>query len=212
MTFNRNTYELTFNNERNEHEYTINGKVVPSVTQILKRTGLTRGTEYYTEAGRRRGTYVHGMIVAYELHILDETILPEAARAYLDVWTLCKAQMGIRQTILTEYAIGHPRYCYAGTLDLLCLVGKVEYPTLIDLKTGTPQPADALQTMLYSLCLEVNPDVEAWQNPHRAAIYLSPERYIFEAHEDWMDDRDDALSAVRMYHYKKRHNLLEVEL
>jgi hypothetical protein len=202
------------------HEYRIRQQEgnpwvsVPSVTQILKGNGLSKGLEWATQEHRDRGTYIHKMIAKFERGELDESdncpnpLTPEA-RAYLEQWKRFKTESGDTETLLSEHQVMNWDCKYAGTLDLLIRMNRTVF--LIDIKTGSPQPADKLQTVLYQLAYEAMqshiPDPI-----HRACVYLKPDGYKMERFCEFFDDQDAALSAVNVYHFKKRYNLLDVEL
>lgn len=123
--------ELQF--KEDTHTYTVNGFVVPSVTQIMKPLSLTyyEGVDERTlNEAAQRGTKVHE---AAELYILYgvEDIEPEL-RGYFD---------GLKKWIdevkpipvQTECRIYHKILNYAGTADLPCYIG--DDLTLVDFKT-----------------------------------------------------------------------------
>lgn len=130
---------LTFDQER--HEYTLDQVVVPSVTQVLRASGLIDFSgipEGILEAAQRRGTIVHQAAHYYNEHDLDvgEFIgnYPKYA-PYLLSW-IALMESGRLQTHFCEYRVASRKHRYAGTIDWL---GEFDgHGALIDFATGDP--------------------------------------------------------------------------
>lgn len=178
------------------HIYRLDGRVIPGVTEILKDVGLSNHfnrDDWYLERGRA----VH-LAIQYCLEgDLKESSVAPAIKGYLNTfkrfWDEKKPKL-----LGSEKMVYDPIRWYAGTLDL-----RVQLPggeSLIDIKTGTPQPADAWQTAGYA-----------------HAVYKSGARYIlrqglylradgsyriknFTDHADF----DVFLSACNVFHAKRR--------
>lgn len=148
---------LTFDAE--PHQYTLDGKPVPSVTGILKASGLIdfSGIPWSTlEAARERGTLVHTAVHYYNEGDLNEDQFRATFPAYapyLDAWIAFLKQRHF-VPILNEHRIASRRLEIAGTLDCLgVLDGR---GALVDFATGRPEDvAKDLQTSAYyALALE----------------------------------------------------------
>jgi len=135
------------------HTYRLDGVVVPSVTQILRASGLIDFTgipESILEAARVRGTIVHQAIALFNEGDLDleqfAVDFPEYL-PYLAAWQdFCRQRHFT--ALLTECRIASRRYQVAGTLD--CLGELDGEPVLLDFATGNPaDTAKDLQTSGY---------------------------------------------------------------
>lgn len=123
------------------HTYTLDGVVVPSVTGILKASGLIDFSgipESILEAARIRGTVVHQAV-----HYVNEADLDQAQFVsdypelvgYLEAWITFRRQRQFTP-ILNECRIASRRHQVAGTLDTLGELDGVA--VLLDYATGNP--------------------------------------------------------------------------
>jgi hypothetical protein len=104
------------------HVYLWDGEVVPSVSQILKKIGITRDYEQVDDFYRQRGTFVHQAIEYHIKHTLEESSLdPENVLPYFlgyKKWT--EKEMYVpRETELPLYS---QKYGFAGTIDQTCII------------------------------------------------------------------------------------------
>jgi len=134
-----------FNDDHDQHEYTIGGFVVPSVTQVLAdiAPGWKAG-DYYLSLGRaNHACYAH---LAYGRKF---TPAPESV-PYVDAWRAW-AEGNMVTCHVAEKTVFSPRFMFAGTLDLEAMVPTVEdVPLLIDYKASLT-PAVEYQLAAYSL-------------------------------------------------------------
>ena len=136
------------------HTYRVQGKVVPSVTQILKPVVDFSFVPHEVLANASKfGTAVHLATELDDLRELDESSLDERIVPYLSAWrTFSKnnnvSWHGIEQRIYND------QFKYCGTIDR---VGKVNgKQSVVDLKTSAGlYPSYALQTAAYQRA--VNP-------------------------------------------------------
>ena len=155
------------------HTYTLDGKVLPSVTQILKPLYDFSGiTPEVLERKRQIGTAVHKAI---ELDLLDDldsaSLAPEVA-PYFAAWARFRSEFqpesqggGAEVKVHTE--------AYAGTVDLI--TGRVGHSDtwVIDYKTSAQVgPVVALQTAAYAHAAHEMGLVP--HGPKRAALHLLP--------------------------------------
>ena len=132
------------------HRYTYDGKDLVSVTEALRRAGFV-DSRWYTPEARDRGRKVHAAC-----HYLDEGDLywPDVdprIEGYVRAHERFRSESAF-EVIAAELRVAHPLYLFGGTLDLIGrLNGRL---TLIDRKTGRPEPWAALQTSGYSLTIK----------------------------------------------------------
>src|SRR3990167_7581540 len=172
--------ELTFDAET--HTYRIDGRVVPSVTQILSAAGLTNFAGIdpaILAAAAQRGTFVHQSIEMFDADDLDFDELDPALKGYVAAYAKWKAEaMWVPQS--HEQAVCDPVRGYAGTLDQVGLMGFVPY--IIDIKSGDVYRSAGYQLAAYQACL---PDGAKLK---RAAVQLFNDEH-YRIHK--FDSRDD---------------------
>lgn len=132
------------------HVYTLDGVVVPSVTGILKASGLIDFSQIppaVLEVARARGERTHRAIHYYNEGDLDWSTLDDGDRPRVNAWLRFIEQRKF-QILKAEFRVYSRRYGYAGTGDVLGLLdGKL---ALADFKLGKPEDVAAdLQTSAY---------------------------------------------------------------
>jgi len=205
---------LTFDKE--SHAYYLDGRRVPSVTQVLTAAHLIDYTflpEYVRDNALDRGTKVHAATRAYDeitgnevvpLQDLDWPDLPDSVRPYLEAYISFRIATGFvpLENELRGYISGID---VAGTLDL---IGKMPDGRLllIDHKSGGHQPSAALQTAPYA---EFDIVKRYYPVLERHSLTLKNDgRYVFS--EPFTDpwDLNTFNSAVNVYRWKERNRLL----
>ena len=171
------------------HEYTINGRVIPSVTQILKNTGYI-DDRFFTEEARDRGTAVHELCRRYaDGERQDKMNRPLFKLEYVNAFSnwMHEKHVYVIKSESTVYGNinGHE---YAGMFDILADInGKI---VLVDIKTGTKLKWHPLQLAAYAMAKfetgnTVNPDKlvdlyvskngaykESYVNPVELPVYI----------------------------------------
>lgn len=145
------------------HVYMVNGRAVPSVTQLLERHGLVN-TEWFTDEARARGTAVHAAIHYLDEGTLDWDSVDPRIKGYL-----CAYERFVYETQFESYISERPlasaKYHYAGTLDRLGWLHKLL--TLIDFKSGKHVAANEIQLEFYRrLCIENHDELGLSPNEH----------------------------------------------
>ena len=182
----------TFNPET--HEYAINGRRVPSVTEIL---GDVLGLTYWnaTQWHLDRGTAVH---LACELHDegrLDESTLDEFTGPRLRGWRKFTVESGFRAERIEERMI-HAELGYTGKPDRVgTLDGK---PCIVDIKSGAPAAWHGIQLAGYAMLLDGG-------STDRVGVYLSEDKYRVKRYDDANDYRVFA-AAVTVAKWIAKHD------
>jgi hypothetical protein len=140
------------------HVYTApDGRIVPSVTHILRDVGvstdfetlmrLSRRRKAQIEAQRKLGSDVHAACHAFDDDDLVMESLALKLRPYVDAWSQFRKQLGL-VPVVRERIVFHPQFYYCGTLDgVFSTNGRL---ILLDLKIGDPDDAGAqFQTAAY---------------------------------------------------------------
>jgi ATP-dependent exoDNAse (exonuclease V) beta subunit len=155
---------LTFHEDA--HIYELDGAVVPSVTQVLTRSGLidfSKIPSFIREAALERGRKVHQAIHYYNERDLDLDAFTRdfpLYAPYLFAWVhFCDQRRFV--PVLNELRVASRRHRVAGTLDCLGVLDGTA--VLLDFKTGRPSDVAAdLQTAAYlALALEWAEEVQA---------------------------------------------------
>lgn len=186
---------LTFSPE--SHEYRVDGVVVPSVTAILRATGVSADFEAIARMDPQRaariaekraiGSALHADIIAADEDDLDWSTVDPRVAPYLQAWVAFRGAYADLQPVLREHRVYHRTLRYAGTLDLLCRTREGAL-VLVDVKSGDPEAAGArYQLAGYQAALE---DRTTWRVSARWSVALTPDRtvpYQVTAYEDWSD-------------------------
>ena len=139
-----------FNEER--HEYSYGGKILPSVTTIIKDV-LNITYPDYAVYHATRGTFVHKAIELYLKGILDVNSIDETIMPYLNAFVKFQERAKI-EPVLLEGRFADKNITFAGTVDI---VGKVKGKTYIfDVKTGQKQDSYNAQMAGYKKLLNDN--------------------------------------------------------
>lgn len=185
---------LVFDAER--HAYILDGRVIPSVTQILTAEGIIDG-QWYTEDGRRRGGHVHLALRYLDEGRLDEDSVTDEVRPYLEAWGRFLSETGficlqIERPFVCE-ALG-----YAGTPDRVGWMDGGKILSVIDIKTGSPEPWHALQTAAYAVGI-------GKRMAKRWSVYLRNDgNYRLVQYQD-IDDINAWIGLVSIRNWKQKH-------
>jgi hypothetical protein len=177
------------------HVYRFRGVRYPSVTQIIADSCLYGDTSYYTDYSRERGTYVHRVIQWHLSGELDEATIDPVILPYFKGWLRFQKEAAFVSDECEKVLISDS-HRFAGTVDH---IGHLNgHFCLIDVKTGSPQPAHAIQTAAYGILLK-HPGIK------RFSLYLTAEGK-YKLVED--KDRDDGkifLSCLAVYYWKQNN-------
>lgn len=120
------------------HTYSLDGRRLPSVTEILAATGfcewLKKVPARTLEKATFRGQAVHRAAQLLDLGTLDHSTVRPEYQGYLWGYQVWLAESGFRPRLI-EHRFHHPIYQYAGTLDR---EGVMDDGTeaVVDIKTG----------------------------------------------------------------------------
>lgn len=187
--------------ERDVSKYRVNGKRVPSVTEILSIEGFVvfpRVPARLLEAAANRGRLAHAVTAKMDLGDFVGSYPPEA-EPYVKAYEKFRADSNFHPE-LVEHVIVNPRHRYAGTLDRVGLLNGRR--VLIDLKcTAQCQKSVGMQLSAYELSLEE--PVEA----RFTLRLLSDGNYRLDEKKDRRDVHD-FLAATRCVHRKLDDGLI----
>ena len=185
---------LDFNEER--HEYRLDGRLVPSVTQVINSIAPQREVdEWYLH----RGSAVHHAVALAMTDRLDWSSVDERIKGRVEAIMAFVADEKLTP-ILIEKRMASERYRFAGTVDLVA-----NHPSLgvviADWK-GSIVPQSTVQLGAYSLLMEEAREVYP---PLRDAVAVQCKdsgKYRCK----WVDSRDLRLSRQTFLAFLTSHN------
>ena len=151
-----------FTFDSDSHRYELNGKELPSVTQVLREAGLI-DEQWYNDFSRDRGSVVHLATEFLDDDQLDEDSVDERIKPYLDAYRQFKIDSGFEPLPIVDQVTGceviseahrfQPKYGYAGTIDRIGML-KSGRKAVIDIKTGAAHATHRLQLAAYQALLD----------------------------------------------------------
>lgn len=145
-------YKLEF--DEANHVYSVDGVVRPGITEILKKTGISKDYEGVDPFYRNRGIAVHLAVRFWLNGTLDESTVDPVCVPYLEgfkKWFEAQEDKDVRAS---EMALYSPSLGFCGTLDLV--VGNM----ILDMKCSKdPDPASEVQGAAQQFLWEENFDV-----------------------------------------------------
>jgi len=184
---------MPLNFDPSTHTYTLDGKVLPSVTQILQGVGLINFNGIDPGILKKAadfGTAVHQATALDDLGDLDEESLDPALKPYLEAW---RGFRGPMKFDAIEQPLCHPDYGFAGTPD------RVKWNTIYDIKTGTTvYPSTGIQLAGYSILAGI-------PTARRLAVQLKADG-TYQVHE-FKDrkDREIFLACLSVYKWREKN-------
>ena len=178
--------KLTF--IKSEHKYKINGKYLPSVTQVIGDVLKGEREVEQTEAMYK------GQVIHKTLELLDNDELGEydqRLQGYIDSWIKFKQET--KAVIISNEFKTYSEFGFAGTIDRVLTIGNDRY--VIDIKTGKSYKEYPLQTMAYKIMLND-------ESIKRACVYINETGYEIEEHTN-EQDKDIFLSLLMVWRWKK---------
>ena len=155
-------YDIFFNEE--SHEYLVDGKPCPSVTEILKPLHRSYGAvnPSVLQAAANRGTAVHEALQLIDYDAEPE-VYPETEgyiRAYLEWQKIYRPSWyGIEQIVFDDTSF------YIGTLDRVGYLNGNEF-AVVDIKTSQPT-----KEALVSVCVQTHAYANAYFFSHDDCPY-----------------------------------------
>lgn len=207
---------------------TPDGRLIPSVTTVLKGTDLSPEFPFYfptTVAACQRGQEAHELTAwfdaahlsangydsdlpdAVEVFLAIDSSVRDEVRGYCNAWTKMHAMLGW-QIKAIELVVESVTMGFAGTIDRV--VFKDGRYGIVDLKTigtpgATPPPSAALQTAGYAMAfVEMYgiPVVKRWL----ACLYPNGEGKLIEVPlGDLRRDCDVFRNAISLFNWRVQH-------
>jgi len=197
--------ELVFNDET--HTYSLNGIVLPSVTQVLKAAGLINLDfidKNLLAAKADLGKKVHTATELYDDNTLMLDNLDPVLNNYLMQWVKFKIDFGFEPTD-SEVMLHHKLFRYAGRIDRAGWISTRQFTgkVLIDIKSGAKHHSHAIQTAAY-MELYNSDKKPADRIRRRYCVYLTPDSYQVQEYNN-PTDKNVFLSALTITNYLKQN-------
>lgn len=131
------------------HTYRFDGRVVPSVTQILRPVGFDYSAvpPATLDYAAQRGTAVHSATEFFDDGDLDEDSLDLEILPYVEAWRRFREESGF-QVFRSEVRVYSQRHGFAGTFDCLGVLGR--QLAIVEKKTtAVLHPSTAIQVSAY---------------------------------------------------------------
>lgn len=193
---------LTFQDDG--HVYRLDGEIVPSVTQLIEGVyagAYDRIPEAILERKSAIGVAVHFGTELIDADELDESSVDPVIVPYLDAYREFLAREKPQWT-MSERALAHPTWRYAGRLDRAGIVR--EKQSTVDVKTVAQlHPAIGVQTAAYDLLYQ-----HAVSRPtpsQRFALQLKPDGTYRLVPYTEPDDYRVFLALLSVHNWVKKH-------
>ncbi len=176
---------LTFTEEG--HEYRYNGKVAPSVTQVLRPLTTLWADGTVLQKARDEGIAVHKLVELECKGELDRETLPAWMEPIYAEWLKFVIMTGFEMTH-SEHKAHSETYGFAGTLDLAGVLTKIKGKpnAVIDIKRTLGGKTVPLQLAAYEhLLTESTPLTGRFR---RFGLCLDPIKFVeYTEARDWTD-------------------------
>lgn len=174
------------------HRYSIGGRNLPSVTTVLKGTGIidTSGP-WFTPYHRDKGKAIHAACEYLDGNSLDWSTVDERIIGYVRAWQSFLLESG-SQILNVERQLYSPDYGFAGTVDRVLNWRGAR--TVVDIKTGGAEKWHRLQTAAYQI-------LDGYATA-RACVHVREDgKFRVELHpmKDAATDRARFLAALTTY-------------
>ncbi|MCK6381910.1 MAG: hypothetical protein L6Q54_11785 [Leptospiraceae bacterium] len=154
--------------DKDRHEYKFDGKIIPSVTQLIPFEKSDFVTDEQMEFARQEGIYIHGVIDTFlKTNAVDDESIIRPFSDFLE-----EAGKSFGQLVLSEtpLASSHPKF--AGTPDL------VFDNAIVDIKrTFHNKKIHALQCAAYNFLAAQNKVIKRTKNHLILVIDMDTETY-----------------------------------
>lgn len=189
------------------HTYTLNGRRVPSVTQVLDPLIVLDGIPWdVLEAARIFGNHVHLACHLYNCGTLDWDSLDPVLASYVRGFVRFLTDTGFI-VLASEERVASVKMGYAGTLDLRGLLPKPKSKLrcVIDIKSTDQLPRTVgPQTAAYEAAyLEGTGE----KTDRRYCLHLRPDRYTLVSLKDGAGAQDLTVFVSALNLYRWRANL-----
>ncbi len=156
-----------------EHIYTLRGRRIPSVSEILKSLNLRRDYKYATDEHLWRGTQIHKALEFHQKGTLNETILDPHISPRVEAWRRFEQETGFipwgwERPLLDDI------WGIAGKPDVWGAAHNEIW--VVDYKSGCVDPSEGIKLAAYETLLVVNKLIPNNACVRKMAVQLKPNR------------------------------------
>ncbi|MBT9143619.1 MAG: hypothetical protein DDT29_02027 [Dehalococcoidia bacterium] len=181
--------EVTFQSEG--HTYAVDGKRIPSVTQIIEPLqDFSKVDPITLRAAQEFGNEVHAMTALWDQGTLDEEDLDIGLIPYLQGWKKFLKQTEC-EVYEIELAVHHEKHGYAGRMDRVAYLkrGRRKICAILDIKTGEAKnPVTGVQLAGYHAAYISSRKVRPPYSIYRIGVRLLASG---DYRLDWWEDKSD---------------------
>jgi hypothetical protein len=204
-----------------KHEYFLDGLKVPGITTVLSDMGFDDVDKWAKPEHRDRGTAVHELCSEIALLERPESNFEWDGTCGCGAGPHCKHEIALPYGVsfqkflrksgfvvepgMVEVAVYSAIYRCAGKFDMYGHRGRTRI--LVDLKSGKPQPAVAIQLSAYRFMLRESRGVETDES---YALWLDPEGGFPKVVQPEQPSSDERIfqSLIECWWWKKTHGIL----
>ena len=184
------------------HTYTLDGVVIPSVTQIIKPIGadFSMVPPMVLEAKRVLGVAVHAATELDDLGELDDAETDPLVMGYVRAWRRFLAESRF-DVSMNEHRLFHASLRFAGTVDRFGTI--LDAPWLVDIKTAAdPIPSYGVQLAGYEILLRDFAYLET-RPIRRATVHLNADGGYRMREYNNPNDAACFRSLLSVHHWKE---------
>lgn len=188
--------------DRDAHIYRLNGRIVPSVTGVLRRyEDWSMVPPNVLEAARIFGSHVHQACDLFNRDALDWASLDPEIVPYVEAWKKFLDESGA-VVIASEQPVAHEQLGYAGTPDVV--LAWDNFVVIPDIKATAIVPRTVgVQTAGYAKAYQ---SMHGGREPGRRCIHLQAGQYRVHARKspvDW----SLFVSALNWHKFLEQHHV-----
>lgn len=187
-----------------DHEYTLGGRKLPSVTQIIgSQFPLLNIPQAALEFARQMGVAIHSACELYDIEKLDWSTLDLKVVPYVKAWQRARDQLNL-EIVDIEVATHHRLLFYAGRVDRVIKLNGVL--GVLDLKRPILNDRAGVQTCAYMHALNTS-NYRHGRIVTRFAIQLrSDGSYRLRQYKD-ESDWSVFTAALTIHNWRKSHDI-----
>lgn len=184
----------TFRFDAVDHVYTMNGEIVPSITQMLSTCGFV-DDRWFREEHSQRGREVHRLAAEFDLGALEITDT-EPRTKYRGYLLAYKRAMEIipHQWDAIEEPQVHPVYQFGGRPDRVGIMYNLH--AVCEIKTGVEDRSHPVQTALQAIVMQPKVGIPAPQLGRYCLYVFGNGKFKLIQHVD-RHDFDEAHRVIR---------------
>ncbi len=193
----------TFQADEVKRIFTLNGRRIPSVSDVLRDAGLS--PKWSSEDAMTRGSYVHALCEYLDLGDYDQSEADRLGLAgYVESWRKTKIKENI-EIVDIEKRRFNSTFGFCGKTDRIVMIGETAYDHILDLKTGGHYDYIRIQLGAYAYLQDNPPDAYG-----RCSVHLHEDGSAGDV--EFYDDESDCeifLSMLATTNTRLKHGVIK---